>query len=352
MGASSHSVRAPHVLTRHLERVVCDYCGADDTTHLDVLSRLRLPMHRLGAAALQLDGYEIEFVRCNVCGLAYMNPRLTEAAVETFYDTVYAATGANEAFHSEQQARTRYVLDTAAQHLSANSPRILDIGCGAGQLLLGAQARGWDVAGTELSAVAAQQATETLGMTVFHGDFREMNAGMFDVVTMMSVVEHLRAPVDFLAASAALLNPGGLLVFNVPNLASAEYHVARMTGQSWRGFIIEHLYYFNPSWLRRILTELGLDVVVMTSWNPDAALPNPVRDVRSLLSPQMQAETAPTPTETDSATPSPTRDPPLSLTGRVLRQANNYLLDTVGLLSAGKNSQRGNALFVWAKRTV
>ncbi|GIL13119.1 MAG: hypothetical protein BroJett038_18390 [Chloroflexota bacterium] len=351
----SHSIQNPIPCpgSLDLETVVCDCCGGSRTQPLAVLppvDELALPMHRLGAAALRFEPGAVRFCRCLDCGLVYMNPRLTENAVARFYDTVYAVRGAAQAFESDQRRRTNRYLDQIAALLAVERPHVLDIGCGAGQFLRAAQQRGWRVSGSELSGVAAEKASRLLGVPVFHGDFREMGfaPASLDVITLLSVLEHLRAPMDTLRDSAALLKPGGVLMFNVPNPDSWEYRFARLTGQTWRGFIIEHLYYFTPAFLRRCLAELGLDIRLMSSWNPDSRLPNPLRDLRAAraVPPPPAAPGSDTPTAIPAAKL-------VSLPRRLLRQANHYLLDVVSALSEGRQdggSTSGNALFVWAQK--
>jgi 2-polyprenyl-3-methyl-5-hydroxy-6-metoxy-1,4-benzoquinol methylase len=348
----SHSVIDPAPLNDHLERVVCDYCGSDDSRVLDRLPPVNVLLngaHRLGASALDIGEHCIEFVECRVCGLVYMNPRLTEAAIARFYDTVYSVPSAFPHLDGYTSGRVEYLLDTTARFVKANTPYLLDIGCGGGQFLQAAQARGWSVAGTEISSVAAERASDVLGAPVYVGDFRDAGfaPGSFDVVTMQSLVEHVRLPVDFLREGVALLKPGGVLMFNVPNVASWEYRVARLLGQRWRGFIIEHLYYFTPDFICRLLNDLGLELCLMSSWNPASRFPNPLRDIMHVR----QATRAPSVGEPSPTVP-PLAGPPPSFIGRVLRQANNYLLDTVSKLSEGRRTSRslaGNDLFIWAQ---
>ncbi len=281
MAPHSHSAIDPRPATPDLEWVVCDICGHDDARRLATLpppDRLLWPMHRLGASALALDGQPIHLVECRRCGLVYMNPRLTEAAIARFYDTVYAA-GAAELFESDLAVQVRYYLDALSRHVAAPRPHLLDIGCGAGQLLALAQARGWRIDGAELSAYAAQHASQTLGVPVHCGDFRTMGLapGSLDAVTLIHVLEHVRAPVDFLRDAAALLRPGGVLMFDAPNVDSAEARLARRLRQPWRGFIIEHLYYFRPALLRRLVADLGLELIAIDGYLPGVPLPNPLR---------------------------------------------------------------------------
>jgi len=348
MAPHSHSTIDPRPVTPDLEWVVCDICGQDDVRHVGTLpppEALPWPMHRLGASVLALDGQAIHLVECQGCGLVYMNPRLTERAVERFYDTVYAASAA-EMFESDQAGQVRYYLDTLSRLVRSPHPHLLDIGCGAGQLLIQAQARGWLIDGAELSAYAAQHASQALGVPIHHGDFRTMGLppGSLDAVTLIHVIEHVRAPVDFLRDAAALLKPGGVLMFDAPNVDSAEARLARWLGQPWRGFIIEHLSYFRPALLRRLVRDLGLELLAIDGYLPDVPLPNPLRDLRALRARQEAA---------DALGPSVQSIPPLpavSLPRRVLRQATNYLFDTVAALSARRHDTSANAVFVWARR--
>jgi SAM-dependent methyltransferase len=356
----SHSIIHPHPLTAtpDLESVVCDFCGRDDA---EVLGRLPapdaqpFPMHRLGAQALQLGGQTIQFSRCRTCGLVYMNPRLTDDAIARFYDRIYGTAGAEERFESSQSAFTEYVIQMCAGMLGSPSqtradvPAIFDIGCGGGQLLHTAQRRGWRVGGSEVSRVAAERAMSLLGVPIHYGDFRAaaLTPASYDVVTLVFVVEHVRAPVNYLRDAAALLKPGGVLCFCVPSPASWEFAFARLTGQLWRGFIIEHLYYFTPAFIERLLAGLGLAPLRLSAWSPDARYPNPLRDVGALLKPHRSGASA------VSDAPAIPPLPPVSLPRRAARQVNNYLLDIISTASiGGRDGTRlnGNALYVWARK--
>ncbi|HMM27342.1 MAG TPA: class I SAM-dependent methyltransferase [Aggregatilineaceae bacterium] len=344
----SHSILDPHPVAPDLERVVCDVCGQANARRVGTLpppERLPWPMHRLGASVLALDGHAIHLVECQGCGLVYMNPRLTERAVERFYDAVYAASAA-EMFESDQAGQVRYYLDALSRFVRAPQPHLLDIGCGAGQLLIQAQARGWRIDGAELSAYAAQHASRALGAPIHHGDFRTMGLppGSLDAVTLIHVIEHVRAPVDFLRDAAALLKPGGVLMFDAPNVDSAEARLARWLGQPWRGFIIEHLTYFRPALLRRLVRDLGLELLAIDGYLPDVPPPNPLRDLRAMRGGAGPARFG--------AAPGPGVPPlpPVSLPRRVLRQAANYLFDAVAALTARRHDTSANAVFVWARR--
>lgn len=352
----SYSIQSPQHFsdTPDLERVVCDYCGNDDTEHLatlPALTELSFPMHRLGATTIDAADHPIDFVRCRACGLVYMNPRLTEPAITRFYDLVYSASGASSDFESDQQARTAYLLNITEQYLAdPQHVTMLDIGCGAGQFLYGAQQQGWSIHGSELSSVAAQTASERLGVSIHAGDYREMTLPPLDFVSLLEVMEHLRAPIDFVRDAVQLLKPGGVLLIEVPNIDALEYRVARWTGQMYRGFIIEHLYYYSPAFLQRLMDDLEMDVLRTTSRHATRHYPNPLHDVMTMLQPA----TVDAPDEADHSTArSIPALPPVSLPHRILRQLNNYMLDMVSELSQGpleNDKPVGNTLYMWAKK--
>lgn len=352
----SHSVINPHPASGDFEAVVCDYCGSDTTEYLQSLQpldQLPFPMHRLGASVLNDGGQAIDFVRCLNCGWVYMTPRPTETAIARFYDTVYAVPGAADPFESDQAERTRYLFAITARHLGdTNAPSLLDIGCGRGQFLRTAQAEGWTVYGSELSAVAAQAASTNLGGVSIHtGDFRDMGItpASLDVVSLLEVIEHLRAPVDYVRDAVNLLRPGGILLIEVPNVASWEYRAARALHQDYRGFTIEHLHYFTPDTMRNLLDDLCMDVVQMSSRHATTHWPNPIADIRVMLA-RPPAEPAP---PTAAPEPAITPLPPLSLPERVMRQLNNYLMDVISALSQGpvdNPAPAGNTLYTWARK--
>ena len=80
-------------------------------------------------------------------------------------------------------------------------------------------------------------------------------AGSFDVITLMDVLEHVSDPADMIQRCRALLKPGGILVVNTPDAASAW---ARAFGRRWHAYCPpEHLSYFNPNNASDLLQRSG-----------------------------------------------------------------------------------------------
>lgn len=165
--------------------------------------------------------------RCTSCGLAYLDPRPSVESVRTYYDKkIYVNAVTSD--HIDQRRRTLF-----AELLDRVSPRgtrrLLDVGCGTGEFLKLAKARGWDAYGVELSLEAVELANR-LGLSVYLGmlpDEGETDMSFpdrfFEMVTLWNVLDVLPSPVDQLREIHRVLAPGGQLFIRTPN---QRFHLA------------------------------------------------------------------------------------------------------------------------------
>jgi ubiquinone/menaquinone biosynthesis C-methylase UbiE len=121
---------------------------------------------------------------------------------------------------SPLKARELEMLDVREGH------RVLDAGCGRGELLLACHARGATVAGIDYSAAAVEISQETLadvpGAELVHGSVCELPwpDDAFDRIVCGDVIEHLDTGEAARALSEfrRVLAPGGLLLLHTaPN---------------------------------------------------------------------------------------------------------------------------------------
>ena len=141
--------------------------------------------------------------------------------------------------------------------------KILDIGCGFGEILAYHQARGCDAYGVEVDE-NVRKVAERFRLQVRIGPF---DAGCyapesFDYVTMQQVIEHLDRPVETLRDVAFLLHGGGYAVLSTPN---ANGWGARVFGRRWINWHVPyHRHYFSRASMKLAAQAAGL--VVESSW--------------------------------------------------------------------------------------
>jgi SAM-dependent methyltransferase len=107
-------------------------------------------------------------------------------------------------------------------------------------------------------------------------------AGVYDVVTLLDVVEHVRQPLRLLQALRRVVRPTGALYLSAPNYESAQ---ARLLGARWdQATNPTHLFLFSPRSLRNVLTAAGFRM----TWLPCALRDPTVGTPQGLLSVLLQ----------------------------------------------------------------
>jgi SAM-dependent methyltransferase len=91
---------------------------------------------------------------------------------------------------------------------------------------------------------------------VFQGDVvhAPFPHGSFDVITLIDVLEHCTAPKEVLNKIRALLVENGVLFIVTPNIAAWS---RRFLNDKWFHLKPEHVCYYSPTSIRKLLTTLG-----------------------------------------------------------------------------------------------
>ncbi|CAL62706.1 3-demethylubiquinone-9 3-methyltransferase (3,4-dihydroxy-5-hexaprenylbenzoate methyltransferase) (DHHB methyltransferase) [Herminiimonas arsenicoxydans] len=149
---------------------------------------------------------------------------------------------------------------------------VIDIGCGGGILSESMARKGANVTGIDLSEKALKVAdlhSLESGVQVRYEliaaeDMAAREAGKFDIVTCMEMLEHVPDPAAIVAAAAKLAKPGGTIFFSTINRNPKAYLHAVLGAEYLLRLLPKgtHDYakFITPAELSRFAREAGLTV--------------------------------------------------------------------------------------------
>lgn len=191
-------------------------------------------------------------VQCLDCGTLRINPYLTEADTDRYYQEVYGAVKRKartpETLYRMQSRDAAELAGFLRAHLAGDAARsVLDFGGGAGgrmDALL--------KAGFEIHLREPDEAYLAHGVSL--GMVRDDGSRRHDCVVLSHVLEHVNHPVEFLRhLRQDRMTPRGLLYVEVPVLGWRRPLL--------RDLHIAHKFYFSLASLRHVCGLAGLAVV-------------------------------------------------------------------------------------------
>ena len=173
-------------------------------------------------------------------------------------------------------------LDWIDDHARLNGKKVVDVGCGGGLLSEGMAMKGATVTGIDLSDKALSVARLHLLESGHSVEYRSISAealaaeqaGSYDVVTCMEMLEHVPNPASTIAACAALVKPGGHVFFSTINRNPKAYLFAVIGAEYLLKLLPKgtHDYakFIKPSELSRWSKSTGLepDELIGMTYNP------------------------------------------------------------------------------------
>jgi len=202
----------------------CPACGVETPRRaLHVTRNRKSPL---------VNGPYYAVIGCEQCGLTYISPRPTPAALQRYYtdeDRDGWTVRHNETIAgAKREKKTRLAARAVAPVLGARGQgRALDIGCGAGDILNVLKDAGWETVGVEPHAALATIAAQR------HQLVAEVpREPTFDLVVMHHVLEHVLSPRDLLRGARAAAVTGAHLLVGVPAFEDAAIsgNIARACG--------------------------------------------------------------------------------------------------------------------------
>lgn len=217
----------------------------------------------------------VSVMRCSNCALLYCHPLPIPVDLQDHYGVPPDSYWTEEYFLTDPELYAD-VVATATDLLGPLAGRkALDIGAGIGKGMLALQRAGADVYGIEPSHSFHQHAIERMGIAperLLRSSIEdaEFPKGLFDLIVLNVVLEHVYDPGSCVERIAKWLRPGGCIHIQVP---SADWLISTLANTYHRLRCSEHvvnlsplhepfhLYEFTPSSFRLLADRLGLEVV-------------------------------------------------------------------------------------------
>jgi SAM-dependent methyltransferase len=190
--------------------------------------------------------------------------------------TFYASYFRHETTHWWFRWRFELISDVLGSLRRDGPFRILDAGCGTGQMLKCLESHG-DAIGIDSSSQAVGYAQERGVRRLVRGSLADppFRDGSFDCVVALDVIEHVDDDVGILSKLHEVVKPGGHLVITVP---------AFKTLWSEHDEINQHKRRYRAGQLRRLVEEAGFDLERVSYCNTALFVPVlAVRKAKNLL---------------------------------------------------------------------
>lgn len=237
---------------------VCEICGSQNfeliTTHI-----------REG---------ESRICKCQKCGLVIQDLPMSEHELKEYYNDAYQKTNSLTAGR-EQTARERFAdrlqtIDPVYRRVLPylrKDMSVLEVGCGAGELLYRIQPQVREVAGIELNSGFVDFINNDLGITAWAQDINKINFNgrKFDFIVSVATLDHLPNPLETLLTMKRLLSEKGEMFIIVPNRDEAlNFFIPGENQAKFNTFFWHkaHMFYFTAETIEMMLNKAGFGVTV------------------------------------------------------------------------------------------
>lgn len=208
-----------------------------------------------------------DIIRCNQCGLGFLNPN-KESNIKNINTTLYNSKFYYKLLSRSQQELSRRYNNQMKEisRLVKKKGNIIDIGCSIGMFLKTAATFGFNPYGYDINKINLNKAKKLFGINILPDNYLENKKfnNFFDVATIWDVLEHIHDPVEFLSQLIGKIKPGGLLVVQCPNMESYDF---LKFGNKWDWLIPgDHIQFFTQKTLVKVLIESGFYPIKVKNW--------------------------------------------------------------------------------------
>jgi ubiquinone/menaquinone biosynthesis C-methylase UbiE len=213
------------------------------------------------------DDY-FHIVKCNICGHLYLNPRPKVVSADIIYPRHYSTFSRHyvKAKFGIAKIKSTVILNRLNffKSMLEASSRILDIGCGDGQLLMDLHKKypNLELWGLDMSFEKATYKTlQENNVNLIVGRLEEVQLpdNYFDLAVMNQLIEHLWQPKEALIKIFRALKPKGFVSIETVNPCGYDRNLFKKN--FWGGYYMpRHLNLFSRQHLKKFLENIGFKV--------------------------------------------------------------------------------------------
>lgn len=237
---------------------------------------------------------QFDIYKCTECSVCYTFPQPSSELLSRIYSGEYwlreqkgvppvKLTGLVQWFN---RTRLAAMVHPLTKRLKPGD-RILEVGCGSGQLAVYLKNYGFDVEVTDVSSEILQEILDRHQIRGYCGDLQKIffTGAQYQAVVFNNVLEHLDAPKENLRKACQILCPGGYVFIEVPNIASMQFFLFRA---KWFPLQIpEHLFHFDPDSIKGITAACGLKPCWCSTFSPRVSPAGYVASIFPFLRPDI-----------------------------------------------------------------
>jgi 2-polyprenyl-3-methyl-5-hydroxy-6-metoxy-1,4-benzoquinol methylase len=207
-------------------------------------------------------------VKCDECGLVWMNPQLNEEGLKKYYTDYLGRRRINNDKKMLQRS-VQYKSDVEFIERYINFGKVLDVGCSGGFFLQNFS-QNFEKFGIEIDPEAVNYANEITfadgGANIQCGTIDNLPNTIadiyndFDLIVMRGSIEHVPDPILSINKVADMLKKEG--VFYITATQNVESFSADLYREQWTLFHpVQHLWHFSPHTLQLVCEKFGLQLI-------------------------------------------------------------------------------------------